>query len=165
LLNKPIKLAAALLIITLLLSACKPAALPQDSAPQEPPSLGIEQALTLAKEAHTLASDILGEAFLLEVEGKEKPPWAEIRPLLNQYWSDDILDNSFEEFYAEHLWDWGYEICLIFPLQYEEAIISYDLISRGADYAVIKFLLAVYEDEPEKLEVKFIFKNGAWLLN
>ena len=159
-----------ILALTLLLAACNgnPAGTPKGAIPstiETPPALTIDQAVTLAMEGHSLASEILGDAFLLEVEGKEKPPWEEVKPLLNTYWSSDILDNSFEEFYAEHLWDWGYEICLIFPLQYADAIIEYDIVSRSDNSIVLRFLVETYYDyETEELEVKIILENGSWLL-
>jgi hypothetical protein len=146
-------------------------AIPQYSTPTntlEPTAataLTSEELVMFVSEAHYKTVRSFSDAFEDELHNRNKPLWEDVRPQLLKYWSAAIVDGDLLEFYDSYLWDWGYEICLIFPLQYEEAIISYEFVISGNDYAVAKFLLEVYKDEPEELEVKFILENGTWLLN
>jgi len=123
----------------------------------------VEQAVVVAGEAHALASEIFGGAFLLEVEGDEKPAWEDVRAMLSERWADDILDNSFEDFYNLYLWEWGYEIASIFPLQYTELIVEYNIVEWEDERILLKFVVGLYQIE--EIYVELILEEGRWLLN
>ncbi|MDW7650069.1 MAG: hypothetical protein SCK29_05455 [Bacillota bacterium] len=126
--------------------------------------LSDKEAFTLASQAHAAAVDIFTAAFEAELENKEKLSWTQVRSELIQYWSEDITDNQFREFYEEHLWDWGYEMGFAFPLWKPEFIEDAQVLSREEGRITMEFLAPYDYDTMAHTEVLLVYENNRWVI-
>jgi hypothetical protein len=119
-------------------------------------------ALVTAAHYHTVLS--FSGAFEEELHNSTKPQWEEVRPELLKYWSDDMVDGDLQEFYRDHLWDWGYEMGFAFPLWQADMIESVQIISQQPDEVIAEFRAPTDYDITETIRIRLIRKSGSWFI-
>lgn len=84
-----------------------------------------------------------------EQNNKTKQPFASIRPLLQNCYSDAIVDDDLKPFYESHLGEWTYELGMAFPFYtktyFEEC--SFTVIKRTDSIVQVKII----DNNPEPL--------------
>jgi hypothetical protein len=84
-----------------------------------------------------------------EQNNKTKQPFASIRPLLQNCYSDAIVDGDLKPFYESHLGEWTYELGMAFPFYtktyFEEC--SFTVIKRTDSIVQVKII----DNNPEPL--------------
>lgn len=84
-----------------------------------------------------------------EQNNKTKQPFASIRPLLQNCYSDAIVEGDLKPFYESHLGEWTYELGMAFPFYtktyFEEC--SFTVIKRTDSIVQVKIL----DNNPEPL--------------
>lgn len=129
------------------------------------PTLSNNEAFNFASKAHEVAVDIFYSAFAAEVDNRQKAPWSEVRPTLLEYWSEQVVDNNFKEFYADHLWDWGYEMGFAFPLWRQEFILDSRFVSREDHKITVEFLVHADYNTNAIITVELILQNNRFVVS
>lgn len=168
-----VKILMALLLIALTGSSRLQAVTKQPTSPipaLEPASAALSAALTpeeyaaQAVQAHHTAVKIFSEAFEAELTNGDKLPWSAVRPQLLQYWSEELVDTELKEFYANHLWDWGYEMGFAFPLWQPESIEDVQITVQSANVIIGRIKVPTDYETVEYLPITLENNNGSWVI-
>ncbi len=116
--------------------------------------------------ANKAALDMCVQGFDEELKGETKKPFAYYEASLRQ-WYSETLTASLENFYNDHLGEWGYEMGFAFPLHtkefVEEGFLS--LNQKTATKATVEFKVqAGHEEDCITVYTLEQQDDGSWLI-